>query len=294
MRRSPWTVLAFLTAALLALGLNLPRAADGTGARLKAVTMAVPLPKPRENVLRGKVTVQGKKPDLARLTEDLRAAIAKNTDKDFCLGGSAEEVAQQTWQIGAKGGVGNVFVWIEPAETGAFFQVSPEDLARAKQPVVMRQPRFAFVPHCLVLFPQYRDPRSPRRLIPTGQELIIKNDAPKAHNVKYNGGPANGMGNQTFAPGNELVLKDLKASKEPITFACNIHGWMTAYARAFDHPFATLTRADGSYEIKGIPAGRRVHVIAWHERAGYLDGPRGAEVELRPGRNTRDFQLGEK
>jgi hypothetical protein len=100
----------------------------------------VPVPKPTGDVLRGKVTLRGTKPDLARLTADVRAATDKNADKDFCLGGSPEEVAQQTWQIDARGGVGNVFVWIEPAEAGAFFRVSEQDLARAKGPVVLRQP----------------------------------------------------------------------------------------------------------------------------------------------------------
>jgi hypothetical protein len=289
MTRSPWTALFGLAALLLVPSLALPRAGGGSGAQLKAVRMTVPAPK--EPGLRGKVTLRGPRPNLARLTADVRAAMAKNTDKDVCLGGSAEEAAQQDWQIDAQGGVGNVFVWIEPAEPGAFFRVSPEDLARARQPAVLRQPRCAFVPHCLVLFPQYRDPQDPRRLLPTGQELVIRNDAPKAHNVKYDGGVANGQSNQTLGPGKEIVLKDLKASTQPIVFGCNIHGWMSAWARAFDHPYATLTRADGTYEIKGVPAGMRIRVIAWHERAGYLAGPRGVEVRLRRGANTQDFQL---
>jgi hypothetical protein len=288
MTRSPWAALSLLAASLLALGLTLP-GAGAAGARPKAMAMAVPAPK--EPGLRGRVTLRGRRPNLARLTADVRAAVAKNTDKDFCLGGSPEEAAQQDWQIDTQGGVGNVFVWIEPAEPGACFRVSPEDLARAKQPVVLRQPRCAFVPHCLVLFPAYRDPRDPTRLIPTGQQLIVKNDAPKAHNVKYDGGVANGQRNEVLGPGKEMVLRDLKPSKQPITFACNIHGWMSAWARAFDHPYATLTRADGTYEIRGLPAGMRVRVIAWHERAGYLAGPRGAEVQLRRGANTQDFPL---
>src|SRR5690242_6723942 len=106
MTRSPWAALSFMAASLLALGLTLPPAGGGTEARFKAVTMAVPVPKPKENVLRGKVTLRVKKPDLTKLTADVRAAINKNADKDFCLGGSPEEVAQQAWQIDPRGGVG--------------------------------------------------------------------------------------------------------------------------------------------------------------------------------------------
>jgi hypothetical protein len=83
-----------------------------------------------------------------------------------------------------------------------------------------------------------------------------------------------------------------------ITIRCNIHPWMSAYARAFDHPYATLTVVGkdpkgpqyGTYEIKNVPAGK-VRVIAWHEKAGYLNGANGEEIELRAGTNTKNFKV---
>jgi hypothetical protein len=63
---------------------------------------------------------------------------------------------------------------------------------------------------------------------------------------------------------------------------------MRAYARAFRHPYAAVTRvgkddkdpAYGTYEIKDAPLGVKVRVIAWHESLGYLAGARGKRVTL--------------
>ena len=45
---------------------------------------------------------------------------------------------------------------------------------------------------------------------------------------------------------------------------CNIHNWMKAYLFVFPHPFYAVTKEDGSFEIKGLPAGE-YEVVAWHE-----------------------------
>src|SRR5262245_1648609 len=47
----------------------------------------------------GKVTLEGDKPDIAKLDADLLAAIKKNDNKDHCLKGSAGEKSQQEWII---------------------------------------------------------------------------------------------------------------------------------------------------------------------------------------------------
>ena len=97
----------------------------------------------------------------------------------------------------------------------------------------------------------------------------------------------------------KMVMKGEKyfATPEVIKMQCDIHPWMNAYARAFGHPYATLTLVPGdakdgkygTYEIKNVPAGK-VKVFAWHEKAGYLGkGAGGEEVTLPDGPNTKDF-----
>jgi hypothetical protein len=42
---------------------------------------------------------------------------------------------------------------------------------------------------------------------------------------------------------------------------------MYAYANVVNHPFYAVTKEDGTFEIKGLPAGTYT-IEAWHERLG--------------------------
>jgi hypothetical protein len=42
---------------------------------------------------------------------------------------------------------------------------------------------------------------------------------------------------------------------------------MRAFANVVNHPFYAVTKEDGTFEIKGLPAGTYT-VEAWHERLG--------------------------
>jgi hypothetical protein len=43
--------------------------------------------------------------------------------------------------------------------------------------------------------------------------------------------------------------------------------WMVAWVHVLDHPFFSVTGADGAYRIKGLPAGT-YEIEAWHEKFG--------------------------
>jgi hypothetical protein len=272
----------------------------GPGGALKAV-------EPGKGTLTGKVVLTGAKPDFKKLTDELLTAIkAKKDDEAYCLKSPEDQRMEQEWRIGDNNGVGNVFVWIEPV-TGEFFKIDEAQLKAVPKEVTMDQPFCAFVPHCVVLFPKYRDPKNPKNLKETGQKFIVKNDATIAHNTKMGGGAENPEVNETLAPKKDFKPMVFTPSKEPITIRCNIHTWMSAHARAYDHPYAALTMVPGdpkagkpdpkdpkygTYEIKNVPAAK-VRVIAWHPTAGYLNGARGEEIELKDGANTKDFSIKE-
>jgi hypothetical protein len=156
------------------------------------------------------------------------------------------------------------------------------------------------------------DPTTKKK-VSTGQTFVVKNDATTSHNTKIDGGTANGQKNETLKPGMDMVLKDVKSSREPIAISCNIHGWMSAHARAYDHPYAAVTlghdpkvkdhkaenfflpKSDpryGTYEIKNVPAGAKVKILAWHPKVGYLgDGAKGKVIDLAAGDNEQNFEL---
>jgi len=175
-------------------------------------------------------------------------------------------------------GVRYVFVWLTPAPaTGGKKPAPPlpihpslKDLKDKE--VVLDQPNCQFVPHVLAL----------RK----GQELVVKNSAPINHNVNYQGGTDNPGNNPILPAGKSITVKDLKPSKTPISVSCNIHGWMKAWIRVFDHPYFAVTDADGKFEIKNAPAGD-FHMVIWHEGVGWVKGNKnGIPVKVKAGGET--------
>ncbi|MGC8640502.1 MAG: carboxypeptidase regulatory-like domain-containing protein, partial [Isosphaeraceae bacterium] len=106
------------------------------------------------------------------------------------------------------------------------------------------------------------------------QGLVIKSSDPVNHNVRYSAF-TNASFNQILAPNGELEVK-LVAERRPIQVACDIHPWMKAWIMVFDHPFFAVTRPDGSFEIKGVPAGEQhlARIIHTHSRTPFRIGIR--------------------
>ena len=102
--------------------------------------------------------------------------------------------------------------------------------------------------------------------IQVGQPLEVRNSDATLHNVhavpkvnrEFNfGQPTKGMkSTRTFDKVEVMV-----------PFRCDVHGWMNAYAGVLAHPFFAVSKADGSFEIKGLPAGSYT-IEVWHEQLG--------------------------
>jgi hypothetical protein len=131
--------------------------------------------------------------------------------------------------------------------------IPPKLKAVPKAPMLLDQPCCKFEPHALAL----RE----------GQTLIAKNSAPVAHNVNWTGGTANPGNNVIVPPGGQIEIKDLKAARFPVSISCNIHPWMKAWVRVFDHPYFAVTDKDGNFKISNLPPGKYT-VEAYHLKAG--------------------------
>ena len=119
-----------------------------------------------------------------------------------------------------------------------------------------------------------------------GQVLLAKNSAPIPHNVHWTGGAKNPGNNVIIPPGNEVKITDLMTSPYPVSVKCDIHGWMNASVRVFDHPYFAVTNENGEFEIKDAPAGK-YRLVMWHEEAGWVNGGKtGQEVEIKAGGTT--------
>jgi len=55
--------------------------------------------------------------------------------------------------------------------------------------------------------------------------------------------------------------------QEIVQIRCDIHAWMAAYIAVSDHPFHSVTGAEGSFSIDGLPGGT-FEIEVWHERLG--------------------------
>ena len=52
-----------------------------------------------------------------------------------------------------------------------------------------------------------------------------------------------------------------------IPLRCNLHPWTQAYVGVVAHPFFSVSGADGTFHLEGVPVGEYV-VEAWHETLG--------------------------
>jgi hypothetical protein len=256
-----------------------------------------PLQSKGTGTLKGKVTFAGDPPQVQDLEAQMKEKLAKSPkDLEICL----KDKQNPSWVTGADNGVANVVVWVKPADPNKFFKVPQELIDKVKdKQVVMEQPGCAFIPHVMTLFPTYYDPaaKDPRdKQVKTGQTFRVTNTAPFLHNTNTSASRLSG-GNQNKAlgPGSHEDLffrPGYNGEEEKVTFSCNVHPWMSAYAWAFDHPYAAVTDKDGNFEIKDVPAGAELDLMVWHERSdGGGKQLKKPKMTLKEGENTEDIKL---
>ncbi len=112
--------------------------------------------------------------------------------------------------------------------------------------------------------------------IVAGQTLDVKNGDPVLHNVHTYKGTTT-LFNQAQVPNTPDIEKKFTDNGAMLKFKCDVHQWMTGYVWVQNNPYFAVTKDDGSFEIKGVPAGK-YEIEAWHERFGSKKG----EVTIDP------------
>jgi carboxypeptidase family protein len=151
----------------------------------------------------------------------------------------------ETIVVGAGNALQNVFVYVKDG-------LGDRSFPAPTSPVVLDQKGCRYTPHVFG--------------IQLGQPLEIVNSDPTLHNVhalaktnpEFNlGQPSQGM----------RARRTFKQVEVMMPIRCDVHGWMSSYAGVLNHPFFAVSSADGSFTIKGLPAGSYT-IEAWHERLG--------------------------
>lgn len=153
--------------------------------------------------------------------------------KAECANLHSEPVLAQDIIVNDNGTLRNVLVYVRKGVEDWKFE-PPSD------PVVLNQQGCMFEPHVLG--------------VQLGQELIIRNSDPFAHNVN-----AKAVRNQAFNFTQPSAgVEDTKTFNRGEVFIpvnCDIHGWMSTYIAVIPHPYFAVTDADGSFQLTQLPPG---------------------------------------
>jgi len=185
----------------------------------------------------GTVTFDGKAPTLRPLAMDADPVCAKK---------HPTPAPNEMLVLGSNNTMGNILVWVSKGvPAGKTFPVP-------KTPVVLDQNGCQYKPHVMGIM--------------VGQQYKILNSDGVLHNIhtlpKIN--PA-------FNQGMPATVKEATTvfDKPEGVFhtKCDVHPWMSAYVAVFNHPFYSVTSADGKFTISGLDPGT-YEITAWHEKLG--------------------------
>jgi len=147
--------------------------------------------------------------------------------------------------VGAGGGLQNAFLYVKDG-------LGSQSYPAPKTPVVIDQKGCRYLPHVAG--------------VQVGQPVDIINSDPTLHNIH-----AIAKENKEFNFGQPTKgMKTTRVFDKPeitVPLRCDVHGWMNAYIGVVAHPFFAVSAADGTFTIKGLPAGSYT-LEAWHERLG--------------------------
>lgn len=170
-------------------------------------------------------------------------AVIKMDADPVCSGLHSDAVETET-VVADAGKLANVFVYVKEGVSGSY--PAPGEAH------VLNQEGCVYSPHVSGVM--------------TGQKLVIRNSDPTLHNVH-----ALPKNNEEFNQGQPFqgmeLEKEFTSEEVMVRFKCDVHPWMGAYMAVLDHPFFSVSGADGSFEIDGLPAGDYV-LEAWHETLG--------------------------
>ncbi|NKB67594.1 MAG: hypothetical protein GKR89_11065 [Candidatus Latescibacteria bacterium] len=202
---------------------------------LWAVQSGLLAPLARTTTISGRVLYDGQAPTPAKLL-----VVA---DRDVC--GQIDHFDDRL-QVSPNGGIEYAVVSLQRVEGG-------RPLESMGSQFILDQRRCAYLPHLL--------------LVPVGHPVRILNSDDVFHNIhtySTDNRPVNIAHPHTEGP-LELTLD----TPERVSVRCDIHGWMSSWIVAVDHPYHVVTDPGGGFVLADIPPGTYT-LQCWQELLGEL------------------------
>lgn len=178
-------------------------------------------------VITGRIDFEGPPP------KRIRVSMASDP---VCAKLNPGPVYLEDYQVNPDGSLPNAFVYVE---SGLGIRSYPVP----KQPAVLTQVGCMFRPHVFGVM--------------AGQTIKIVSKDQTTHNVDFV--PRKNRGwDRSLLPGAAPLYVRFRKPEVMIPVTCNKHRWMYAYVGVTTNPFYAVTGSDGTFTIKGLPAGAYV------------------------------------
>lgn len=179
-----------------------------------------------------------------------------------------EKVADRSLSVGKEGALAHVVVSLgDGASLPAGGVTAP--------PAVLDQKKCSYEPPALAAR--------------AGSTLEVRNSDPVMHNVRAAEG-GQSIFNVAMPLEGMSLKKPLPATPGTVQVKCDVHTWMHAVVRTFDHPYFTTTDEQGHFRME-VPEGTHTLVL-WHERLPEVSKP----LTVKAGQTVQvgqDWSVGE-
>jgi len=192
--------------------------------------------------IRGQVSLQGERPEPGFLP------VYKN--REVC----GAQVPDQSLQVGPDGELKNVVVLLDGILAGK---------RKTSALAVLDNSRCSFVPRVQTLL--------------VGQVLELRNSDPILHDAHARLNFRETLFNFGL-PMWRRVQHEFRAPGLVVIDCDVLHTWMRAYIVVTEHPYATVTDAQGRFTLDQVPAGQYA-LRLWHERLGTQTTPVSLRAE---------------
>jgi len=203
--------------------------------------------------LKGTFKLNGAAPERKQLNHLI------DKDQAVCMPGGKPVLGEELVVDSASNGIRDVVIYLTgPAKfpVGDPKWVHADYMATKDATLEFDQKQCVFLTHMLAM-------RS-------SQKLNILNSDPVGHNTKIDATGRAQQLNATIPASNNSLYEPKGEAQEPFNVSCSIHPWMSARMIVRDSPYFAVTKADGSFEIKNVPAGVPLEFRVWQEASKFL------------------------